>query len=87
MLSAVHFIAEAWRLITPAAINKCFVKCAFSNDYVSSNNDSAAKLNEDEEDNWHKLHPLRMLFEQYTTYYSSSEVSEIHNVDQVLDNI
>jgi hypothetical protein len=73
-------------LITPAAINKFFVKCAFSNDYVSSNNDSTAKLSEDEEDDWHRLQPLRVLFEQYTTYCSSSEVSEIHNVNRVLDN-
>jgi hypothetical protein len=53
VLSAVHFIAEAWRLITLTTIKNCFVKCEFSIDYVSSAYDSAVKLNEDEEDHWH----------------------------------
>jgi hypothetical protein len=41
MLFAVHFIAEAWRLITPTAFENYFVNCCFSVDHVSSNNDSA----------------------------------------------
>jgi hypothetical protein len=51
-VSAVHFIAEAWRLITPTTVKNCFVNCCFSVDLASSNEDSAVKLTEDE-DNWH----------------------------------
>jgi hypothetical protein len=36
MLSALHLIAETWRLITPATINN------------SSNDDSAVEITEDE---------------------------------------
>jgi hypothetical protein len=50
VLFAVHFIAEAWRLVTPTIIDNCFVKCGFSIDHVSSNDDSAVKLTVDEED-------------------------------------
>jgi hypothetical protein len=50
VLSAVHFIAEAQRLITPTVIKNCFVKCGFSNDHVSRIDNSAVKLSEDEED-------------------------------------
>jgi hypothetical protein len=48
--------AEPWRLIKPARIKNPFVKYGFSVD-VSSNDDSAAKLSEDEDD-WHSLQPL-----------------------------
>jgi hypothetical protein len=47
VLSAVHFIAEAWRLITHNKIKNCFVKCDFSIDHISNTDDSAVKLNED----------------------------------------
>jgi hypothetical protein len=50
VLSAVHFIAEAWRLMTPTTIKNCFVKCGFSIDHVSSNEGSAVKLTGGEED-------------------------------------
>jgi hypothetical protein len=50
MLSAMHLIVETWRLITPATIKNCFVKCGFLIDDVSSNDDSAVKLTEAEED-------------------------------------
>jgi hypothetical protein len=33
--------------ITPTTINNCCAKCGFSIDHVSSNYDSAVKLNED----------------------------------------
>jgi hypothetical protein len=49
----MHFIAEAWKLITPSTINNCFRKRGFSTDYVRSNDDSGVKLVEDEEDDWH----------------------------------
>jgi hypothetical protein len=51
VLSAMLFRAEACRLITPATNEKCFLKCGISNDHVSSNDDSAVKLNEDQVDN------------------------------------
>jgi hypothetical protein len=50
VLSAMHFIAEAQRLITSTAIKNFYVKYGFSNNHVSSNNDSAVKVSEDEED-------------------------------------
>jgi hypothetical protein len=52
VLSAKHLIAEPWRLITPTThtMNNCFVNCGFSTDLVSSNDGSAVKLTEDEED-------------------------------------
>jgi hypothetical protein len=54
VLSAMHFIAEAWILIAPTTIKNCFVKCTFSTDNVSGN-DSAVKLTEDKEDDWNNL--------------------------------
>jgi hypothetical protein len=45
VLSAMHFTAHTWRLITSATIKNCFLKCGFSNDHVSSNDNSALKLN------------------------------------------
>jgi hypothetical protein len=51
VLSAMNLIADAWRFKTPTTIEKFFVKYRFSIDHVSSNDDSAVKLCEDEEDN------------------------------------
>jgi hypothetical protein len=85
VISAMQFIAEAWRMVTPTKINNCFVKCGFSNDHVSSNDDSAVKLIEDEEDDWHSLHPLGVQSEDWPTCDSAVEVCGIQSVDQVLD--
>jgi hypothetical protein len=63
VLSAVHFTPEAWRLVTPTTIKNCFVKCGFSIDHVSSNANSAVKLSEDEEDDWHSSQPPGVQFE------------------------
>jgi hypothetical protein len=41
VLSVMHFIAEAWRFITPTKAKNCFMKCGFSNDDVCSNDGSA----------------------------------------------
>jgi hypothetical protein len=54
-LSAMNLTAEPSRVITPATTKNCFVKCGFSTDHVSSNDDSAVKLREHEEDDWHSL--------------------------------
>jgi hypothetical protein len=85
VLSALDIIAEAWRLITPTTIENCFVRCDFSLDHVSRNDDSAVKLSEDEEGDWHNLQPLGVQFEDYTTCNSSLKVCAIQSVDQVLD--
>jgi hypothetical protein len=85
VLSAVHLIAEAWRLVTPPAIKNCFVKCAFSNDRVSGNDGSGGKLSEDEDENWHSLQPLGVQFEDYTTCDNAPEVCGVQSVEQVLD--
>jgi hypothetical protein len=84
VLSAVHFIAEAWRFISPTTIKNCSVKCGFSTDYVSSNDDSAVKLSEHEEDDWHSLQPLAVKSEDYICD-SGLKVCGAQNVDQVLD--
>jgi hypothetical protein len=81
----MHFIAEDWRLVTPTAIKNCFVKYGFSNDHVSSNNDSALKLNENEEDDWHSLQPLGVQPEDNTTGNNAPEVCGTQSDDQVLD--
>jgi hypothetical protein len=74
VLSAMHFIAEAWRLVTLTIIKNSFVKCGFSNDHISGNDDSAVKLKEDD---WHSLQPLGVQFEDYTTCDSALEVCGI----------
>jgi hypothetical protein len=50
LLTALLFIAEAWRKITPINIESCFKKCDFLSDgeYFVSND----VLNEKEKDNW-----------------------------------
>jgi hypothetical protein len=58
MLSAMHFMAEAWRLITPTANKDSSVNCGSLTDHVGSNEDIAVKLSEDEGDEWHSLQPL-----------------------------
>jgi hypothetical protein len=85
VFSAMHFIAEAWRQITPTTIKNCFVKCGFSIDHVSNNDDSAVKFTEDEENGWHSLQPLGVQFEDCTTCDNAREVYGIQTVDQVLD--
>jgi hypothetical protein len=81
VLSAMHFIAEAWWMITPTTIKNCFVNCCFSISHASSTDDSARKLSDDEEDNW----PLSLgvQFEDYKTRDSALMVWGIHSVDQV----
>jgi hypothetical protein len=86
VLSAVRFIEEGWRLITTNTVKNCFVKCGFSNDHVSSNDDSAVKLREDEEDEWYSLQALGVQFEKYKTCGDSTFVlSELQSIDQVLE--
>jgi hypothetical protein len=77
VLSAVHFIAGAQRLITSTTVKNFYVKCGFSNDHISSNDDSAVKLSEDEEDDWYCLHPHGVQFEDCTTCDSALEVCGI----------
>jgi hypothetical protein len=55
VLSAMHFIAEASGVIMPTRIKNRFEKCGYSNDHVSSNDDSAVQLSEDERDDWLSL--------------------------------
>jgi hypothetical protein len=85
MLPAVHFIAESQRLITSTTVKNTFVKCGFSNDHISTNDDSAVKLIEDEENDWYSLQPLGVQFEGCTTCDSALEVCGILFVSQVLD--
>jgi hypothetical protein len=84
VLSAVHLKAEPWSLITPTTIKNCSLKCGFSV-AVSSNDDSASKLTEDEEDDWRSLQPRGVQSEDYSTCHSALKVCEVKSVDQVLD--
>jgi hypothetical protein len=68
---AVYNALHSRSLIIPTNIKNCFVKCGFSND---SNDDSAVKLSEDEEVDWHSLQSFSVLTEDYTTYNSALEV-------------
>jgi hypothetical protein len=54
--SAFH--SRILEIVTPTRVKNCFVNCGFSIDHVSSNDDSAMKLSEDEEDDWHSLQPI-----------------------------
>jgi hypothetical protein len=69
VLSAMHFIAEAKRMITPTTIKNCFVKYCSSND-ISSIDGGAVKLRKDEEGDWYSL-PLAVQVEVYTTLHSA----------------
>jgi hypothetical protein len=84
VLSAMHLIEEPWRLTTPTTKKNCFMKCGFLIDHVSSNDDSAVKLSEDEEDGWHSLQHLCVESEDYPTCDSTLEVCGVRNINQVL---
>jgi hypothetical protein len=59
------------------------VKCGFSIEHVSSNDDCAMKLGEDEEDGWYNLQPLGVPFHYYIICDSALEISGIQSVNQV----
>jgi hypothetical protein len=61
------------------------VKFGFLVDHVSSGNDRAVKLSEDEDDDWHSSKLRGVQFEHYTACDSAHEVCEIQSIDQVLD--
>jgi hypothetical protein len=67
--------------ITPNTIKNCFVKCDFSADHISSNDDSAVKLNADEEDD------LGVQSEDYTTCDSALEVCGVRVLTRCYINI
>jgi hypothetical protein len=77
VLSPVHLIAEPWRLVTPTTMKNCFLRSGFSLDHVSSNDDSAVKLTENEEDDWHSLQSLGVQSQDYPTCDSALEVSGV----------
>jgi hypothetical protein len=63
----MHVTAESWILITTRTIKNSLLKCGFLIANVSSNDDSAVKLTEVEEDNWHSLRPFGLQSEGYPT--------------------
>jgi hypothetical protein len=69
---------------TPTTIKNCFVKCGFSNNHVTSNDNNAVKLSEDAENDWHILQPLGVQYEKYATCDSSLEVCGIQRATQML---
>lgn len=64
--SAVHFTAEAWRLLALNTVKNYFAKCGFP-DHVSDNDDKAMKLTEDKENDWCSQQLLVMQTEGITT--------------------
>jgi hypothetical protein len=84
VLSTVHFTVEAWRLLTLTTVKNFFVKCGFSTDHVSSNDDGVMELSEDEEDYWHSFQPLEVQSEDYSTCGSVLEACGVQSVNQVL---
>jgi hypothetical protein len=84
VLSAMHLIAEPWRWITPSTTKNCSVKCDVLIDHVSSN-DSAVKLTEVEEDDWHSFQPLGVQCEDYPTCDIALEVCGVWSVGQMSD--
>jgi hypothetical protein len=85
VLSAMHFIAEAWRLITPNTNKNCFVRV------VSQLVMSAALMTVQRNSLKMKMTTgtlsLGVQFEDYKTCDSVLEVWGIHIVDQVLDQL
>jgi hypothetical protein len=59
------------------------VKYGFSIEHVSSNDNGAVKLSEDEEDGWYNLQLPGVQFHYYTTCDSVLEASGIQSVNQV----
>ena len=57
VLSAVHFTAEACKLINYNYCQelRCKIQYIFPVDHVYGSNDNALKLTEDEENDWHSL--------------------------------
>jgi hypothetical protein len=67
------------------AIKIFFVKCDFSIGHVSSNEDSAVKLSEDEEYDWQSLHHLGMQSEDCPTCENALEVCGVWSVYHMLE--
>jgi hypothetical protein len=72
VLFALHFHLET----TPTAGKNCFVKCVFSIDHVSTIEDNAVKLTEDEGDDWYSLQGHGMQFEDCAMCGSALKVME-----------
>jgi hypothetical protein len=85
VLSVMPLIAEPWRLTTPTAIKNCFVKFSFLIEHISTNDNSAMKLGEGEDDDRHSLLPLGVQSEDYPTYDSALEVCRVRSIDHTLD--
>jgi hypothetical protein len=84
-VSAMHSVAEPWRLIIPTTIKNCFVEYVFLNYHISSSDDSAVKLREDEKNAWHSLQPFQVQSEDCTKCGSALEVIGVWHDKQVLD--
>jgi hypothetical protein len=86
VLSAMHFTADTWGLISLTAIKKCFAHYGFPVDHVSSTDSVTLKFTEDEENDWHSLQPSGVWFEDYTTCASTPKICGVHTVSHVLDH-
>jgi len=66
LLTALQYIAEAWRQITPTTIQNCFIKCGFSSDgeYIDVSNDV---LNEQEKGDLCAMKPTGMELDEYVS--------------------
>jgi uncharacterized Fe-S center protein len=61
------------------------MKCGILINHVSSNDDSALKLTEDEKGDWHSLPSLGVQSEDCPTCDTAVKICELQNVNQVLD--
>jgi hypothetical protein len=84
VLSVMSLIVDPWGLTASTAIKNCFVKFSFLIENVSTNDNSAMKLDEDEEVDRHSLLPLGVQSEDYPTYDSALEVCGVWSIDHTL---
>lgn len=87
ILSALHFVAEAWRRISSLTIQNCFRKCGFMvGTEDTSSIEDITTLYDEENDDWIALRQTDINFSDYITVDSDVNVCEIQTVDQVLED-
>jgi hypothetical protein len=74
-------LAEAWKLVT--LLSRTVAQCGFQIDLVCGIDNSALKLTEDEENDWHSLQPLGLQNEDYMVFNSDVEFRRAQSVDQM----
>jgi hypothetical protein len=81
----VHFIAEAWKLVTPTTTKKCSAKCGFPFEHICSNSDNALKRTELKKITGNILWFRGVQFEGYTACENVLKVCGDCSISQVLE--